>query len=215
MDKNVKYVKDVWKWKEEDNTWQNRNIKRISRGIYLISGMILAAACISACRIRTMPVSVWLLVITVLPLFLWGYVFIFGLDVVYCARIPKNADSQWRKFHMRFPAFAMLAQIVVFGLYIFLGKNRAVTVDAFKLFILSFCIHAVVFFLFFVRTGKKMRTLDNLFFVFLWTGIMIYPFVHSVCYAAGQPMENYEARIADTEAARNKGADDRLSLIHI
>ena len=58
MDKNVKYVKDVWKWKEEDNTWQNRNIKRISRGIYLISGMILAAACISACRIRTMPVSV-------------------------------------------------------------------------------------------------------------------------------------------------------------
>lgn len=40
MDKNVKYVKDVWKWKEEDNTWQNRNIKRISRGIYLISGMI-------------------------------------------------------------------------------------------------------------------------------------------------------------------------------
>lgn len=72
MDKNVKYVKDVWKWKEEDNTWQNRNIKRISRGIYLISGMILAAACISAFRIHTMPVSVWLLVITVLPLFLWG-----------------------------------------------------------------------------------------------------------------------------------------------
>ena len=72
MDKNVKYVKDVWKWKEEDNTWQNRNIKRISRGIYLISGMILAAACISAFRIRTMPVSVWLLVITVLPLFLGG-----------------------------------------------------------------------------------------------------------------------------------------------
>lgn len=209
MDKNVKYVKDVWKWKEEDNTWQNRNIKRISRGIYLISGMILAAACISAFRIRTMPVSVWLLVITVLPLFLWGYVFVFGLDVVYCARIPKNADSQWRKFHMRFPAFAMLAQIVVFGLYIFLGKNRAVTVDTFKLFILSFCIHVVVFFLFLVRTGKKMRTLDNLFFIFLWTGIMIYPFVHSVCYAAGQPMENYEARLADTEVAGNKEADDR------
>ena len=73
MDKIVKYVKYVWKWKEEDNTWHKyRNIKRISRGIYLISGMILAAACISACRIRTMPVSVWLLVITVLPLFLWG-----------------------------------------------------------------------------------------------------------------------------------------------
>lgn len=90
MDKKVKYVNNARKWKKEDDTWQKRNIKRVSLGIYLISGMIFAAACISAFRIHTMSAAVWLLVITVLPVFLWVYIFIFGLDVVYFARIPEN-----------------------------------------------------------------------------------------------------------------------------
>ncbi len=70
----------------------------------------------------------------------------------------------------------------------------------------------VVFFLFFRRTKREMRTFNNLFFMLFWTAVIVYPLVHSVCYATGQRIEDYEIKLLEREVKAVKDADDRYFL---
>lgn len=208
----AKYVNGEWVWKKEDNTWQNRNIEKIRGGIYLLSGIVGAVVLLSFFLMDKELVSERLLIATIMPVLLWGFIYIFALDVLYCGPLPQNVDCEWSKFHMGFPQITLFANLAAIGIYRFLTRNTIVTIDTFKLFIISLCIHMVVFFLFFRRTKKEMRTFNNLFFMFFWTAVIVYPLVHSVCYATGQHIENYEIKILETEAKRIKNADDRYFL---
>lgn len=83
-----------------------------------------------------------------------GFIYIFALDVLYCGPLPKNVDYEWSKFHMGFPGITLFANLAALGIYLFLSRNTIVTIDTLKLFIISFCIHMVVFSLFFSENEK-------------------------------------------------------------
>lgn len=178
----------------------------------MLSGIVGAVVLLSFFLMDKELVSERLLIATIMPVLLWGFIYIFALDVLYCGPLPQNVDCEWSKFHMGFPQITLFANLAAIGIYRFLTKNTIVTIDTFKLFIISLCIHMVVFFLFFRRTKKEMRTFNNLFFMLFWTAVIVYPLVHSVCYATGQHIENYEIKILETEAKRIKNADDRYFL---
>ena len=57
-----------------------------------------------------------------------------------------------------------------------------------------------------------MRTFNNLFFMLFWTAVIVYPLVHSVCYATGQRIEDYEIKLLEREVKAVKDADDRYFL---
>lgn len=208
----AKYVNGVWVWKKEDNTWQNRNIEKIRGGIYLLSGIVGAVVILSFFLMDKENLSGRLLIATIMPVLLWGFIYIFALDVLYCGPLPKNVDYKWSKFHMGFPRITLFANLAALGIYLFLSRNTIVTIDTFKLFIISLCIHMVVFFLFFRRTKREMRTFNNLFFMLFWTAVIVYPLVHSVCYATGQRIEDYEIKLLEREVKAVKDADDRYFL---
>lgn len=208
----AKYVNGVWVWKKEDNTWQNRNIEKIRGGIYLLSGIVGAVVILSFFLMDKELLTERLLIATIMPVLLWGFIYIFALDVLYCGPLPKNVDYEWSKFHMGFPGITLFANLAALGIYLFLSRNTIVTIDTFKLFIISLCIHMVVFFLFFRRTKREMRTFNNLLFMLFWTAVIVYPLVHSVCYATGQRIEDYEIKLLETEVKAVKDADDRYFL---
>lgn len=208
----AKYVNGVWVWKKEDNTWQNRNIEKIRGGIYLLSGIVGAVVILSFFLMDKELLTERLLIATIMPVLLWGFIYIFALDVLYCGPLPKNVDYKWSKFHMGFPGITLFANLAALGIYLFLSRNTIVTIDTLKLFIISFCIHMVVFSLFFRRTKREMRTFNNLFFMLFWTAVIVYPLVHSVCYATGQHIEGYEIKLLETEVKAVKDADDRYFL---
>ena len=208
----AKYVNGVWVWEKEDNTWQNRNIEKIRGGIYLLSGIVGAVVILSFFLMDKENLSGRLLIATIMPVLLWGFIYIFALDVLYCGPLPKNVDYKWSKFHMGFPRITLFANLAALGIYLFLSRNTIVTIDTFKLFIISLCIHMVVFFLFFRRTKREMRTFNNLFFMLFWTAVIVYPLVHSVCYATGQRIEDYEIKLLEREVKAVKDADDRYFL---
>ncbi len=107
----AKYVNGVWVWKKEDNTWQNRNIEKIRGGIYLLSGIVGVVVILSFFLMDKENLSGRLLMATIMPVLLWGFIYIFALDVLYCGPLPKNVDYKWSKFHMGFPRITLFANL--------------------------------------------------------------------------------------------------------